>query len=261
MKFIITCAARSGSTMLRHMLNSHPNILCHGEVLRLRTLTRFFTKVVIGNMDGNSGEIYRSDKSARRRINRIFQKHPADFLDEYIFTGDNTHHKVCGFKFKTDELFNPRFDPFSKYILDSKTIAIIHLRRKNLLEQYISHMLVKNKTVPTAIFEGDDHVIATKRYTIDPEEVVGYFREIIQRETRVGEEFKDHRMCDVWYEDLIDSDRAIHDILEFLNVPQQSLKKETKKLLYHHYSYISNLDDVLESLYSARLEGRISQPK
>lgn len=32
-RFVVVCAARTGSTMLCHMLNSHPSILCHGEVL------------------------------------------------------------------------------------------------------------------------------------------------------------------------------------------------------------------------------------
>ncbi|NES73345.1 MAG: sulfotransferase, partial [Okeania sp. SIO2D1] len=35
-KFIITCAPRTGSTMLRMMLNSHPEIACHGEVIALK---------------------------------------------------------------------------------------------------------------------------------------------------------------------------------------------------------------------------------
>ena len=31
-KFIISCPARSGSTMLLHLLRSNPASLCHGEV-------------------------------------------------------------------------------------------------------------------------------------------------------------------------------------------------------------------------------------
>src|SRR5262245_5075326 len=36
-RFIILCAARTGSTMLRHMLNSHPDVRCHGEVMTGRS--------------------------------------------------------------------------------------------------------------------------------------------------------------------------------------------------------------------------------
>jgi len=35
-RFIILCAARTGSTMLRHLLNSHPDACCHGEVMGIR---------------------------------------------------------------------------------------------------------------------------------------------------------------------------------------------------------------------------------
>jgi hypothetical protein len=32
-KFIILCAARAGSTMLRHLRNSHPDVCCYGEIM------------------------------------------------------------------------------------------------------------------------------------------------------------------------------------------------------------------------------------
>jgi len=32
-KFIILCAARTGSTMLRELLDSHPEVCCYGEIM------------------------------------------------------------------------------------------------------------------------------------------------------------------------------------------------------------------------------------
>jgi len=32
-RFIIVCAARTGSTLLRLLLQSHPDVCCHGEII------------------------------------------------------------------------------------------------------------------------------------------------------------------------------------------------------------------------------------
>lgn len=44
--FLIICAARTGSTWLRKMLNDHPRIICYGEVFATRV--RGFRPEVIG---------------------------------------------------------------------------------------------------------------------------------------------------------------------------------------------------------------------
>src|SRR5262245_66621142 len=84
-RFIILCAARTGSTMLRHMLNSHPDVRCHGEVMTGRGLDSLASA-----RDG--------DASATRALLNRRASDPQGFLEEVVL--DPGGAKAVGFKIK-----------------------------------------------------------------------------------------------------------------------------------------------------------------
>ena len=65
-KFLINCSARTGSTLLVHLLNSHPDAICHGEP---------FGPEVVGNIAGR----YRAARQADPEAERVVQQ----MRDEY----------------------------------------------------------------------------------------------------------------------------------------------------------------------------------
>src|SRR5215813_14269635 len=71
-RFIILCAARTGSTMLRHMLNSHPDVRCHGEVMTGRGLDA----LVRGDRN--------ADPSATRALMNRRESDPQGFLEDVV---------------------------------------------------------------------------------------------------------------------------------------------------------------------------------
>jgi len=71
-KFIITCAPRTGSTMLRMMLDSHPDIVCYGEVIAVK-----------GNP--NLGKYGQKISKTVEELGRILSANPTDFLYNYVW--------------------------------------------------------------------------------------------------------------------------------------------------------------------------------
>lgn len=70
-KFIISCAARTGSTMLVHLLRANTNILCHGEVYGGETL---------GSLWGKYRQLREEDANFDRALHRMAEGGPEDFL-------------------------------------------------------------------------------------------------------------------------------------------------------------------------------------
>lgn len=72
-KFCVISQARSGSTLLREALHSHPDIVCHGEVLSRVWINKLILK------DGTS-------PSKRKILSLMHERgNIGDFLDRYIY--------------------------------------------------------------------------------------------------------------------------------------------------------------------------------
>ena len=73
--FIISCAARTGSTMLVHMLRSNPEIMCHGEVFNYRN---------IGGLMGSYNSLRESAEHDKALLD-LYRKDPNTFLYKVVF--------------------------------------------------------------------------------------------------------------------------------------------------------------------------------
>lgn len=84
--FMITCAARTGSTMLVKLLRCHPSLLVHGEVWGDRIL---------------------EDPAVGKEISRERFTRPEKVLYKYFLHSPGK--KAVGFKLKYDEMTQPRW--------------------------------------------------------------------------------------------------------------------------------------------------------
>jgi hypothetical protein len=101
-RFVIVNAARTGSTMLRMLLNSHPDIHCEGEILGARP--------------------------------------PADairILRQKVYSAP-----VAGFKIKYEELSLPEFAEVLDWLVRERSIRVIHLFRRDRLARLCSQVSV-----------------------------------------------------------------------------------------------------------------------
>ena len=254
--FIITCAARTGSTMLRYMLDSHPEITCHGEVFKARGISRFLKA---DKRPYGLSPLY-DHLSDEFRGSRV-----VDFIPNHLLQGPDANTKASGFKFKTDEYFNTSFTEVSNYIQSNKSIKVIHLKRKDLLAQYVSHLMVKEKKSKTVEFNASMNAsnngsIAPTKMSTD--RLMDFMEDVVSREVKIVEELGGHESLEVFYEDIIESaGQCLKELQFFLNVSLQTLQVKTQKILSEYQSLIKNKSEVITALQSSKFSTRFDLPQ
>jgi len=107
--YMITCPARTGSTMLVQLLRSHPEICSHGEV---------FTPHRITGITGIYAQERREEPDFLERLAVERNDDPIKFLYKIVL--DPQGKKAVGFKLKHDELVLPEY----KALLEEMRCAI-----------------------------------------------------------------------------------------------------------------------------------------
>lgn len=244
--------------MLRQMLNGHPEILCHGEVFRKRMFTRFYQWIALTHLEGKIGAEIKLDQPGFKYIERLLQRNPAEFIHQVLYSSHNNEIKAIGFKFKTDEYFDPLFSDLAKEIKKDTTISVIHLKRKNLLAQYISHELVRRGMSVTFAQSKAPHT-KTKAIHVNISHLDTYFHTMLYREQEIEKELSAHRIHVLYYEQLISDTTKVTDaLLEYLSITPCKLKGKTVQLHKDHSSLIINKKEVLSFLQGSPFGGRYS---
>ncbi|HEY5049186.1 MAG TPA: sulfotransferase [Rhizomicrobium sp.] len=237
--FMITCAARTGSTMLVNFLQSHPQITCHMEIFNPRRVEGFF---------GAYRKSIRTDSVYEARMRAIRHGDPTCFL--YKFAFDSQGRRSVGFKFKYDELLLPVFARPREIIAGDCDIAIVHLKRRNLLKRYLSWVAVNHVTGRTMRTTGEEPRKIPPIF-IDAEECLKNFQETKLREAEVDRIFRQHQMIDLEYEKLTgaNADGELGRLQQFLGVVPRSLKTVIAKLSINRLEQeIANYADLKRKL-------------
>ena len=153
---------------------------------------------------------------------------PATFLRTVLFEpGDR---RAAGLKFKYEELSLRRWARARQALADDREVRVIHLRRDNLLERYLSQHVatrvthVFNVTSPEARREVDP-------VRLRPDDCLADFTLTESRERHFAALFARHPVLDVTYEQLVD-DRAatLARIEDFLGVDIVAVEPRSLKL-------------------------------
>jgi LPS sulfotransferase NodH len=210
-KAIILTTQRSGSTFLEDCLQSHPEVYCPGELLvsgmgvrvpdfvyRFRTVTKLTQFAV-------SGAWY-----------------PTRLMDRFFATGDA---KARVFK----AMYNHVAIPWTRdYIVRNTDIKIIHLRRENLLKQYVSYLLMGRPRVKHWQPHATEPIPAVQ-LTIPPDEALQYMRRTAALYPQYEQILGGHERMQLVYEHMIDGRSlkpevadAVCDFLEISRRPMVS---------------------------------------
>jgi LPS sulfotransferase NodH len=216
---MITCPARTGSTMLVHLLRSHPDICSHCEVFSPNKIT------------GITGTYLRKSREQPDLIERLTverDRDPVKFLYKIVL--DLQGKQIAGFKLKHDELVLPGFSKLRDEILSDLDFRIIHLRRENLLRRYLSHYIVNHVTrVTLAVLNQPIPVVPP--VLLDPLECERDFVKVRTREAEFAEVFALHRNFSISYEEIVAAEAAkMAALQDFLGVSWRELTTTTKKL-------------------------------
>lgn len=241
--FVISCAARTGSTMLVHMLRANPRIICHGEV---------YAGDAIGALTVNY-RIKRQDSELDSKLLRHYKEAPELFFYKYVY--DLQGRLAAGFKFKTDELFHPNYATVAKLLGEDKDIKVIHLYRNDLVAQYISHQVVLNQNGLTLISKNETRPQLSE-FGVELNHFRDYVADVFHREQSSLDFYSEHRGYCISYEDAVcESEPVLNALQEFIGVPPTKLKKGTEKIIEQELKdLVTNLAEVRE-LY-AELEDR-----
>jgi LPS sulfotransferase NodH len=207
-KFVIIGIARTGSTLLINLLNSHSQILAFGELFRYHDTVEW---------DVSPFNTYHNP-----RVNRLYRNDPIAFLDKHVFRRWPREYRAVGFKLF---YYHAKKRPHSlvwDYLAGTPSIRILQIKRRNILAQYYSLQLAHktNVWVNNAGVSVDD----APSMRLEVEACRKHFAWVRNLEDQCAEFFKDRRIYDVYYEDLItDQDSKMAAIQEVLELKYESV--------------------------------------
>ena len=242
--FMITCSARTGSTLLQTFLASHPDTLVHGEVYvpnRVAALSGIHSPLV-------------KDEEKNALLTEFRDHNQPAFLYKYIY--DAQGHKVVGHKLKHEELLLPKFAETREAVRKDTDIKIVTIYRRNLFERFVSWWLVNHVTGVTMITEKDEKPefhpvsIPINRCREDFDQTLGRYQFF-------SNFFSKHQTFALNYEDLLgdNRDQILGELQEFLGIDAISLSSPLKKVAPKDIrSLIINFDEIVDHFKGTKYE-------
>jgi hypothetical protein len=231
-RFIILCSARSGSTMLSSALNSSSEIVCFRELFN--AAVHFIDFDVEG---------YQRDSVEDRALR---DKDFREFIERRIFCAHGEDVRAVGFKAMYDHIWV--FEGLSEYLAAQPDIRVIHLQRRNPLRSFVSLRIAETSGnwvepllpprapwVPgpvrrairpfrRALSAIRHPALEPKAVTLSPEECRFYFSWAEEKTNEYGDQFREHPILTLYYEDLARHPRAeLERVQRFLGLPPRSL--------------------------------------
>jgi LPS sulfotransferase NodH len=184
-RFVVVSVARTGSTLLNNLLTAQGNVLAFGELFR---------------GDGAIGWDLRPFNSRQgARLQQLHETRPLQFLEKEVFRAWPREIAAVGFKLF---YYHARSGPQAQvwdYLQADPSIAVIHLKRRNILEQYASLRVAHETNVWSSTTAGGP---APEPIRLDPEACRRHFEEVRAQESACDALFG-VRARTVAYEDLI----------------------------------------------------------
>lgn len=194
-RYFVLTSPRSGTHMLRTSLDHHPQVICMTEMF---------------NPDYTEGKYDFTPETPASEI-----------LANYIFTPKNMTQPCVGFLLHRSGARFGNWPDLWSLLEQDKELAVISLRRQNLLRRYLSFQLMKNQNLegnPPAPMHFEKDLL---------------IRDFQLQEAKIAEfdaRFCDHPLIIFTYEDLCDRyTETMRSIQSFLNLRPTNLEPGTKK--------------------------------
>ncbi len=243
-KFILLHHPRSGSTLMTAALMQHHSIKMFGELFSNDEDDRITAFLTFDEMFGFKEKALpdgaltaegtrRSVKLARFLIKDYYKDSMdgATFLQEKIFqTSPQEECLAVGFRIFYDQArSSANALKVWDYLLENKDIHVIHLRRRNLLEAYLSfHIASLTEKWVRRIWEARSS--RPQQVTLEPHACQMFFEKTIAYQDCLLKAFAEHPLVEFDYEDVCSQfDDTMQKIQSFLQVPYQPLQVALQK--------------------------------
>jgi LPS sulfotransferase NodH len=253
-RFVIVTTGRTGSTALAKELDNHPNVTCHGEILRpgiFRGDEPIPSAAEVERLAATSPLPYRT--FARLRPDE--EPDPGTFSCWVTHLENHAEGKMA-IGFKMVQGHSKGFEDFFD-VLRTLRFRVLHMTRRNLLRQAISAMVARE----TKVFNATDYKPEAQRtFTFPPPEILRWMRKKIRRSaqyrTRLGE--SGLPVLDIAYEDFRDDKAGFYrEVCDFLGVPFQVPEASAQSIMTPEplRELLTNYDAVARSLKRNEMDG------
>lgn len=201
-RFVIIGVARTGSTALVSLLNAHGQALCFGELFR--------------QPDAIGWDVSPWADRRDERMLRLYRTEPLRFLERAVWRRHLPWRRAVGFKLFHYHAREAPFKAVWDYLRDDCDVAILHLKRRNLLAQYLSLQLAHRTNVWVTTDEAGS---ASAPIRLEPDACARHFADVRAQEAQADRFFAAHPVLQVTYEDLAADRIGVMDrVAEFLGL-------------------------------------------
>ena len=217
-RFMIACAARTGSTMLVRILRSHPALVVHGEVWGQRMV----------GLDGPLARAGEADPAAFAALERLRFVQPEQAMARLL---EPHGASAVGFKLKFDELVRPEWQAVRELVEADEDLRIVFLHRRDLLRRYLSHQVVLRQTGVTNVPVGGA-LPEVAPFDVDIDDCLRDIAETRRRTREFTTAFAAHPSMQVAYEDLAADPQAQCDrVFGFLGIDPAPVRVATQRIV------------------------------
>jgi LPS sulfotransferase NodH len=230
-RFVVVATARTGSTFLINLLNAHSQVLAFGELFRSPESIGWDVPPYAGFESKRQLSLYQSD--------------PRGFLTEAVFRRWPRTCKAVGFKLF---YYHAREMPYAMVwdrLAQDKEILVLHLKRRNILAQYVSLELAHKTNVWSAVSPCRERIEPIR---LDSDACRRHFEWVRKLETECDAFFAHHLITTIHYEDLTAQlDAQMKRIQKVLGLreekPRLSSVRQRTSPLSHAIANYSELKD------------------
>lgn len=206
-RFVIVGTARTGSTLLTNLLNAHSQVLVFGELFR--------SPEAIG-WDVPPFLTYKSAK-----LLALYKVDPQKFLHTGVFRRWPQSYAAVGFKLFYYHARNAPYSAIWEYLDQNTDIYILHIKRRNILEQYLSLKLAHVTEVWSSTEPAKRE---PKPICLEVEDCRKHFQWVRSLENECETFFARHKVKNIYYEDLaLDSGSEMVCVQKFLGLNDEKL--------------------------------------
>ena len=270
--FVVIGIQRTGTNLLREILNTHPDIAMLGEVFTPDPTRAHWDNFV--RLEAAKAIPPRSSHEATLLLDQYL-----DFVQHHWADGKKAHAQAYGFDVKYNQLrlvCPPDHDsagpPFLLQHLQARGAVLIHTVRANVIQCAISTFIADQRR----IWHNYQGAAIDRSYFVDPEGCLSYAREIIREREAFLKSNSGYHVETCCYEDLVQDlarvDTAgeiprapgpLQQIAEALEVPfrfrwegrlQKAINVPYRQLLSNHEELVGKVRNSEFAALAATLE-------
>ena len=244
-KYIILARSRTGSNLLRGLLNAHSQIDAYGEVFR----------------DADSIDWDHIGRCQSAKALKLWQHAPIEFLETQLFGKYPKKIAAVGFKLFYYHGQEENWSSVWPYLEDQSNLKVIHIKRRNILETHLSRKRAE-MTAEWVNVTGAQEKQKPHSFLLDYDECLADFERTRAWETDYDARFAHHPLLEVGYEDLAkDHETEMARAFDFLGVHQEAVHPTTYKQAQRTLSQrIINYDELKKQFLGSPWETFFEEP-